>query len=71
MANKEDNIKPKIKNKKSRTHETSRNSLDNFENQKFADDIPLEDLKIETNQEKNKRKTQDDSQSEEKYEEDW
>lgn len=40
--------------------------LDDFDNQKFADQPPLEDLKIEMEQEKNKRKSQDTSQSEKK-----
>lgn len=56
----------KIK-KKSNYHDEDRNPLDQDENQKFTDDIPLEDLKINVEQEKNKHKTQDSSQSEEKY----
>lgn len=48
-----------------KTQEDKRN-LDDKE-QQFVDDIPIEDLKIETEQEKNKRKTQDDSQSSNKY----
>lgn len=57
--------------KKQRDHfEEDRTELDEFENQKFADDIPLEDLKVETEQEKDKRKTQDTSQSKQKYEAD-
>lgn len=44
-----------------KTQEDKKN-LDDKE-QQFVDDIPLEDLRIETEQEKNKRKTQDDSQS--------
>lgn len=48
-----------------KTQEDKRN-LDDKE-QQFVDDIPLKDLKIETEQEKNKRKTQDDSQSSNKY----
>lgn len=50
--------------------EEDRNELDEFVDQKFADDIPLEDLKIEAEQEKNKHKSQNTSQSEEKYDED-
>ena len=48
-----------------KTQEDKRN-LDDKE-QQFVDDIPIEDLKIETEQEKNKRKTKDDSQSSNKY----
>jgi len=50
--------------------EEDRNELDEFVDQKFADDIPLEDLKIDAEQEKNKHKSQNTSQSEEKYDED-
>lgn len=50
--------------------EENRTELDEFENQKFADDIPLEELKVEAEQEKDKRKTQDTSQSEQKYDAD-
>lgn len=70
MAEKDKKHAPKIKNKTTMTHETKRNKLDNFENQKFADDIPLEDLKIEAEQEAHKHKTQDFSQSEQKYKND-
>lgn len=61
------------KNKKSSTsertkaHEEKRTKLDDFSEQQFVDDIPLEDLKIEQADEKNKHKTKDDSQSERKY----
>lgn len=47
--------------------EEDRNELDEFVDQQFADDIPLEDLKIEAEQEENKLKSQNTSQSEEKY----
>lgn len=40
--------------------------LDDFDNQKFTDQPPVEELNIEVEQEKNKRKSQDKSQSEEK-----
>lgn len=40
--------------------------LDDFDNQKFADQPPVEELNIEMEQEKNKRKSQDTSQSEQK-----
>lgn len=39
--------------------------IDEFKDQQFTDDIPLEELKIKVKQEKDKAKTQDDSQSEE------
>ncbi|HIV74585.1 MAG TPA: hypothetical protein H9895_05815 [Candidatus Pseudogracilibacillus intestinigallinarum] len=39
--------------------------LDKFENEKFADQPPTEELNIEAEQEKKKRKSQDKSQSEE------
>jgi len=48
-------------------NEEDRNKLDEFADQRFVDDIPLEDLKIEQEDEKNKHKTKDDSQSERKY----
>lgn len=37
------------------------------EGQEFVDDIPLEDLKLEMEDEKKKHKTKDDSQSERKF----
>lgn len=52
----------------SQHYEEERTPLDKYEDQKFVDDIPLEDLKIQAEQEKNKHKTQTDSQSESKYE---
>jgi len=48
-----------------------RTPLDKFEDQKFVDDIPIQDLKIETEQERDKHKTQNDSQSEQKYKADF
>lgn len=54
-------------NKKHDAREEERTPLDAFEDQKFVDDIPLEDLKIEAEQEKKKHKTQDDSQSAQKF----
>jgi len=47
-------------------NEEDRTKLDRLENQKFVDDIPMEDLKIETKDEKKKTKTKDNSQSERK-----
>jgi len=51
--------------------EEERNPLDKFADQQFVDDIPIEDLKIETEQEKKKHKTQSDSQTERKYKADF
>lgn len=62
----EQKLSEKIK-KKHDYREEKRTPLDKFADQKFVDDIPLQDLKIETEQEKEKHKTQDDSQSEQKY----
>lgn len=50
--------------------ELEKSPLDKFDNQKFADQIPLEDLNIEAEQEKHKRKSQDTSQSERVYKKD-
>lgn len=58
-------------NKQNNYREAERTPLDKFKDQKFADDIPLEDLKIEAEQEKNKHKSQDDSQSAKKYQADF
>lgn len=57
--------------KKNDYREEERTPLDKYKDQEFADEIPLEDLKIETEQEKNKHKTQNDSQSENKYHADF
>lgn len=64
MGKKDDKLLKKIKKRHIREEETE---LDIFEDQKFVDDIPLEDLKIEQEQEKDKHKTQDTSQSERKF----
>ena len=63
------NGKDKNSKSKERTkwNEEDRTKLDDFREQQFVDDIPLEDLKIEQEAEKDKHKTQDDSQSERKY----
>lgn len=47
--------------------EKKQNAAEKFEGQEFVDQIPLEDLKIEMEDERNKFKTKDDSQSERKY----
>lgn len=66
----EEKLDAKIKGQRD-FREEDRTSLDEFQDQKFADDIPLEDLKIEAEQEEKKKKSQDDSQSEEKYDADY
>ena len=43
------------------------NTDEELEGMEFVDQIPLEDLKIEMEDERNKFKTKDDSQSERKY----
>jgi len=53
-----------LENKKKERDDLEKSPLDKFENQKFADQIPLEDLKIQAEQEKKKEKSQDTSQSE-------
>lgn len=69
-ANKKDPFE-KVKNgkqtKQTKWNEEERTTLDEFKDQQFVDDIPLEDLKIEQEDEKDKHKTKDDSQSERKY----
>lgn len=47
--------------------EEKRTTLDEFEEQMHVDDIPLEDLKLEQEEEKDGKKTKNDSQSERKY----
>ena len=47
--------------------EKKRNTDEELEGMEFVDQIPLEDLKIEMEDERNKFKTKDDSQSERKY----
>lgn len=53
--------------KRSTAHDEDRTKLDEFKKQQLVDDIPLEDLKIEQEDERKKHKTKDDSQSERKY----
>jgi hypothetical protein len=52
--------------KKTDWNDERRTELDEFKDQQHVDDIPLEDLKIEQEDEKEKHKTKDDSQSEKK-----
>jgi hypothetical protein len=47
--------------------EKKQNAAETLEGQEFVDEIPLEDLKIEMEDEREKFKTKDDSQSERKY----
>ncbi len=71
VMDKEVNKSP-AKDKKNRQDSgvEKRNKLDRFENQKFADDIPLEDLKIEAKDEREHLKSKDASQSERKHKSD-
>ena len=48
-------------------NEKKRNTAEELEGMEFVDQIPLEDLKIEMEDERNKFKTKDDSQSKRKY----
>ncbi|WP_430787484.1 hypothetical protein VBD025_16585 [Virgibacillus flavescens] len=48
-------------------HIEKQNKLDKDKEQLFVDDIPMEDLKIEQDDEKKKSKSKDASQSERKY----
>lgn len=66
----EKELSAKIK-RQNEYREEERTSLDKYKDQIFADDIPLKDLKIETEQEKNKHKTQNESQSTDKYQADF
>ena len=54
-------------NERPKWNEERRTKLYEQKEQKFVDDIPMEDLKIESQDEKKKTKTKDDSQSERKY----
>ncbi|MDA3130301.1 hypothetical protein GJS40_09735 [Aliibacillus thermotolerans] len=48
-------------------YDEHRTELDKFKEQQHVDDIPLRDLEIEEKLIKNKKKSQNTSQSEEKY----
>ena len=48
-------------------NEKKRNTAEELEGMEFVDQPPLEDLKIEVEDERNKFKTKNDSQSERKY----
>ncbi|GIO21486.1 hypothetical protein [Oceanobacillus sp. J11TS1] len=60
--------KRSVKDENPNGHIERRTKLDEQKEQKFVDDIPMEDLKIEARDEKKKTKTKDASQSERKYE---
>lgn len=64
---KEKHFEKVIENERTKWNEEDRNKLDEFKEQQLVDDIPLEDLKIEQEDERKKHKTKDDSQSERKY----
>lgn len=54
-------------NKQEKNDEEDRTLLDAFKDQQYVDDIPMKDLKIDQQQEDNKKKSQNTSQSEKKY----
>ena len=60
-----------VKNMSSKDNKSTikykQNATEELEGMEFVDQIPLEDLKIEMEDERNKYKTKDDSQSERKY----
>ncbi len=62
----EKKLHEKVKGKQTDSEE-EKNTLDTFKDQKFVDDIPMEDLKIETEQETKKEQSQNTSQSERKH----
>ena len=65
------NDKSEVKNMSSKDKESpiknKRNAAEELEGMEFVDQPPLEDLKIEMDDERKKFKTKDDSQSERKY----
>ena len=60
-------IQNDISEYKKSPNEKKRNTAEELEGMEFVDQPPLEDLKIEMEDERNKFKTKDDSQSERKY----
>ena len=54
-------------NEQNEFREEKHTPLDKYKDQKFADEIPLKDLKIDSELERNKHKTQEDSQSAKEY----
>ena len=68
------NDKSEVKNMSSKDKkspiENKRNAAEELEGMEFVDQPPLEDLKIEMDDERKKFKTKDDSQSERKYKKD-
>ncbi|WP_026675330.1 hypothetical protein [Alkalihalobacterium bogoriense] len=71
MSSKKDEVKNNSDKKKldhPEQYPTEKESLfDKFESQQTVDPIPMEDLKIEKREEKEKHKTKSDSSSEQKY----
>ncbi|WP_066190195.1 hypothetical protein [Gracilibacillus phocaeensis] len=67
--NDEINRKEREKNKRKTIHEEKRSKLDQFKEQQFVDETPLEDQKIDRQNEKDKKNSQSTSQSEKKYKE--
>lgn len=59
--------KQSSENNLTKAGDEKRTSLDKFKEQKFVDDIPMEDLKLEKQEEKEGKKSKSDSQSERKY----
>ena len=67
IQNDKSEVKNMSSNDKKSPIEKKRNTAEELEGMEFVDQIPLEDLKIEVEDERNKFKTKDDSQSERKY----
>lgn len=68
MGDKEiDKYNKKLDKDQSALHDEDRTDLDKFDNQQFADDIPMDDLNMEQEEEKKNTKTKNDSQSEKKF----
>ena len=66
VESKNDSYKKKLDHPEQ--YPTEQKSLfDRFESQQFVDPIPMEDLKLEKREEKEKHKTKRDSSSEQKY----
>ncbi|GAB2554547.1 hypothetical protein [Gracilibacillus alcaliphilus] len=59
--------KEKVARRKRIATEEELHALDRFKEQQFVDEVPLEDLKIEEQNQKDKQSSQNTSQSERKY----
>lgn len=59
------------KHSKDDKQQKERNPLDAHADEMFVDEVPMKDLKIGLKQERNKHKSQDDSQSARKYQADF